>query len=88
VDLRRTFSEIEMETSEDNVDKLRNVLTAYTVRCPQVSYCQGMNFIAARLIKTMMFEDQISYRESRMSVKHPSFKSFYSKASIKAAGGI
>ena len=34
VDLRRTFSELEMEGTEEMISRLRNVLTAYTVRCP------------------------------------------------------
>jgi len=42
---------MEMETSDRNVDMLRNVLIAYTKRNPTVSYCQGMNFIVARLLK-------------------------------------
>ena len=59
VDLRRTFSELEMETSDRNVDMLRNVLIAYTKRNPMVSYCQGMNFIVARLLKACSIQDEV-----------------------------
>ena len=51
VDLNRTFGELELEHSEAMINKLRNVLTAYTKRNPLTSYCQGMNFIAGRLLK-------------------------------------
>lgn len=72
VDLKRTFSELEMPCDERNIRRLRNVLTAYTKRCPLVSYCQGMNFIVARLLNAVdgMKHDGIrgkSYRETRMS---------------------
>jgi len=51
VDLNRTFGELEIEHSESMINKLRNVLTAYTKRNALTSYCQGMNFIAGRLLK-------------------------------------
>jgi hypothetical protein len=67
---------------------LKNVLTAYTVRCPQISYCQGMNFLVARILKQTVLESDKRYTESRMSLRFPSFNQFYSRATIKAAGGI
>jgi hypothetical protein len=39
VDLYRTFGELEIEHSESMINKLRNVLTAYTKRNPLTSYC-------------------------------------------------
>ena len=36
---------------------LRNVLYSIVVRNPTIGYCQGMNFIAARLLCCMKEED-------------------------------
>ncbi len=37
--------------------KLRNVLYAYTRRNPTVGYCQGLNFIAATLLRFLEEEE-------------------------------
>lgn len=53
LDLRRTFFELKIEKSESLIEKLRNVLTVYTKRNPTIGYCQGMNFLVGRLLRTM-----------------------------------
>ena len=58
VDVTRTLSEMEIEPSAKTLAMLKNVLTAYTVRCPQISYCQGMNFLVARILKQTMLESE------------------------------
>ena len=42
---------------ESLTSPLRNVLTAFVVRNPTVGYCQGVNFIAARLLCCMDEEE-------------------------------
>ncbi len=53
LDLRRTFAELKVKQAESLITKLRNVLFVYVKRNPTIGYCQGMNFLAGRLIKVM-----------------------------------
>ena len=58
VDLDRTFPHITDQAQlESFTTPLRNVLTAFIIRNPTVGYCQGMNFIAARLLVCMSEEE-------------------------------
>ena len=59
LDLRRTFSELKIKTAESLIKKLRNVLFVYSKRNPTIGYCQGMNFLAGRLIKVMQDSDAL-----------------------------
>ena len=43
---------------EPVLKKLRNILTAYTKRNPTVGYCQGMNFVAGRLLQVIEDEEE------------------------------
>lgn len=49
-DLHRTFPEEPFFSSGKNFKVLKNILTAYSFRNPNVGYCQGMNFIAGRFL--------------------------------------
>jgi TBC1 domain family member 8/9 len=49
-DLDRTFATEKFFINTKNVKKLRNVLVAYSFRNETIGYCQGMNFIVARLL--------------------------------------
>jgi hypothetical protein len=57
-DLRRTVSAgrngKELTTAE--MEKMRRVLLGYSRRNGYLGYCQGMNFIVAKLIR--LFEDE------------------------------
>src|SRR5258708_6545431 len=53
LDLKRTFSDMKIAESEKLMRKLRNILTTYIKRNPTIGYCQGMNFLAARILKVM-----------------------------------
>ena len=53
-DLSRTH--VEEENEEYNA-KLRRVLVAYSLHNPSIGYCQGMNYIAARLVSCMSEEE-------------------------------
>jgi hypothetical protein len=49
-DINRTFSQERFFINKENILKLRNVLVAYSFRNESIGYCQGMNFIVARLL--------------------------------------
>jgi hypothetical protein len=51
VDLHRTFPDDPFFKKEENVNKLRNILVAYSRRNIGIGYCQGFNFIVGRLLK-------------------------------------
>ncbi len=70
LDLRRTFFELKIEKSESLIEKLRNVLTVYTKRNPTIGYCQGMNFLVGRLLRTM----QIGENDTDGKMKDLAFK--------------
>ncbi|KAL6068423.1 Growth hormone-regulated TBC protein 1 [Balamuthia mandrillaris] len=55
-DIDRTFPGHSVFSLKENQDKLRRILTAYSVRNSEVGYCQGMNFIAGWLL--LVFEDE------------------------------
>jgi hypothetical protein len=57
LDLHRTFDEEGEELDQDKIKAIRNVLRAYIKRNPTVGYCQGMNFVVARLIQFMNEEE-------------------------------
>jgi hypothetical protein len=57
MDLKRTFPEIEFFQKEEIIQKLKNVLICYSIRNSSIGYCQGFNFIAARLLEVL--EDEV-----------------------------
>ncbi|CAI2384326.1 unnamed protein product [Moneuplotes crassus] len=58
LDLDRTFSDIPEFCKENSQNKriLLNILLSYTKRNPQIGYCQGMNYLAATLLR--VFDDE------------------------------
>ena len=57
LDLERTFPEAPQGDLKPLLAKLKKVLFAYTKRNPTVGYCQGMNFVAGRLLQILDDEE-------------------------------
>ena len=50
LDLHRTFPEIEYYQHPENLQKLKNILMAFSMRNITIGYCQGFNYIVAKLL--------------------------------------
>ena len=57
-DLNRTFPEEEFFQKKENIDKLRNILLAFSRRNSSIGYTQGFNFIVGRILEIV--EDEVS----------------------------
>ena len=57
VDLQRTYPNEPFFEDQEVIDKLRRVAIAYTVRNPEIGYCQGFNFIIGRFLMIMSEEE-------------------------------
>ena len=53
-DLKRSFKN--KEPKDEEINKLREVLTCYSIRNSTIGYCQGFNFIVQRLLETLKNE--------------------------------
>jgi hypothetical protein len=58
-DLNRTFAEEKFFQKKENIDKLRNILIAFTRRNSSIGYCQGFNLVVGRILE--IIEDEVSY---------------------------
>ncbi len=56
-DLKRTFPDDKSFNNEEIFIKMKRILNAYSVRNRSIGYCQGFNFIVARLIQVI--EDEV-----------------------------
>ena len=52
-DLNRTFPEEEFFKKKENIDKLRNILIAFSRKNSSIGYNQGFNFIAGRILQVV-----------------------------------
>ena len=59
LDLKRTFPNDEKVMQEEFLLKMRNVLLTYSIRNITVGYCQGMNFLVARLLLILENEEEV-----------------------------
>ena len=57
-DLKRTYPNDEYFKKPENKKKIKNLLTAYSRRNSKIGYCQGFNFIAARLLRIFDKEEE------------------------------
>jgi hypothetical protein len=53
LDIRRTFPEDSFFRYEENLEKLKRILLAYSIRNISIGYCQGFNFIVGKLLKVI-----------------------------------
>jgi|LauGreDrversion4_2_1035121.scaffolds.fasta_scaffold971070_1 hypothetical protein len=59
LDLKRTFPEESTFYQQPHIMAfIRNVLGTYAKRNPLIGYCQGMNFVLARMLKVVTDEEQ------------------------------
>ena len=55
-DLTRTFPEEKFYKDNKNLNKLRNILVAYSRRNESIGYAQGFNLIAGRILEIVQDE--------------------------------
>ena len=58
-DLNRTFPDEEFFQNKENINKIRNILLAFSRRNSSIGYTQGFNFIVGRLLKIIGNEVRI-----------------------------
>ena len=59
LDLKRTFPNEEKCMNEHFLQRMKNILLCYSTRNTTVGYCQGMNFLVARLLLIMDDEEKV-----------------------------
>ncbi|RHY33617.1 hypothetical protein DYB32_001501 [Aphanomyces invadans] len=65
-DLTRTVSPEDPEWTPDRIEKLRRVLVAYAVHNPKLGYCQGLNYVVARLLQCLDNDECVFWLLERM----------------------
>ncbi|KDO35009.1 hypothetical protein SPRG_01072 [Saprolegnia parasitica CBS 223.65] len=70
-DVDRTVAPEDPEWSLDLVDALRNVLVAYAAHNPTLGYCQGLNYVVARLLQCVGDEEAAFWLLERMITMLP-----------------
>eukprot|EP01065_Artemidia_motanka_P036128 TRINITY_DN44028_c0_g1_i1.p1 TRINITY_DN44028_c0_g1~~TRINITY_DN44028_c0_g1_i1.p1 ORF type:complete len:429 (+),score=144.15 TRINITY_DN44028_c0_g1_i1:54-1340(+) len=71
MDMSRTFPGNSFFTALNGVERLERILVAYSVRNPEVGYCQGMNYIAGFLLVMVEEEDAARSQEAFQTALSP-----------------
>ena len=61
LDLNRTFPDLKEFKLEENVTKMKNVLLAFSMRNLTIGYCQGFNYIVAKLLQMTDFDEESTF---------------------------
>ena len=61
LDLRRTFPNDSFFENQENLEKLKNILLAYSRRNVSIGYIQGFNMIVGKILKQTENEEQTFY---------------------------
>lgn len=75
-DLNRSLPEYSAYQSPEGISRLRNVLTAYSWKNPEIGYCQAMNIVTAALL-IFQSEEQAFWTLSQLIEKY--VPGYYSK---------
>ncbi|MCQ2821641.1 MAG: TBC domain-containing protein [archaeon] len=59
LDIHRTFPDMDFYKQEENLIKLENILKAFAMRNPSIGYCQGFNYLVAKLLYFMKNEEDV-----------------------------
>ena len=61
LDLERSFNYEKYKITEENINQLKNILYAFSVRNVSINYCQGLNTIVVYLLETTNFREEESF---------------------------
>ena len=61
LDLERSFNYEKYKITEENINQLKNILYAFSVRNVSINYCQGLNTIVVYLLETTNFKEEESF---------------------------
>ncbi|CAK4080308.1 unnamed protein product [Aphanomyces euteiches] len=70
-DVPRTVPEFDPDWSPEMQAKLRRVLVAYAAHNPSLGYCQGLNYVVARLLQFIESEEECFWLLTRMVAMLP-----------------
>ena len=61
VDLNRSFNHMKEKVKQENINQLRDILYAFTVRNVSINYCQGLNSIVSYFLQMTNYKEEESF---------------------------
>ena len=61
VDLNRSFNHKKVNPTQENINQLKNILSAFTVRNVSINYCQGLNSLVSYFLQMTDFNEEESF---------------------------
>ena len=61
LDLYRTFPDLKEFKEKENITKMKNILLAFSMRNLTIGYCQGFNYIVAKLLLMLDFDEENTF---------------------------